>query len=169
MAPKCVFFQKFRLLLQQIIIKNLMKKILISVAAMAALVLVPTTMMGTTEPTQAPMEQNRDSYAEIRFDTLTIDFGNFSEKDPVQKCKFTFKNVGTAPLIIQQAFASCGCTVPSYPKNPIKPGQGGSIDVVYNGTGKFPGKFSKTVTVRSNSRNEIVRLIIKGNMLEESK
>ena len=112
---------------------------------------------------------DKDSYAEIKFDTLRIDLGTFSEAQPEQKCSFSFTNVGNAPLVINQAFASCGCTVPTYTKTAIQPGEKGSIDVTYNGKGKFPGHFSKTVTVRSNAKNEIVRLTIEGTMTSAKK
>lgn len=113
----------------------------------------------------APAEQD-DKYAEIKFDTLHVDLGTFSAKEPEQKCRFSFTNTGSAPLVIQQVFASCGCTTYSYPKTPVKPGQGGVIEITYNGSGKFPGKFRKTVTVRSNAKTEIVRLVVSGMMKE---
>jgi len=123
----------------------------------------------TTAPveTKAQTEQKKDNYAEIKFDTLKCNMGVFSVKDPVQKCTFRFTNTGTAPLVIHQALASCGCTVPTFTKTPIKAGEKGTVDVTYNGTGKFPGHFQKTITVRSNARNEVVRLIIEGEMTEE--
>ena len=102
--------------------------------------------------------------AEIKFDTLRINFGTFSEKQAEQKCTFTFTNVGDAPLVINQAFASCGCTVPTYTKDPVKPGEKGQVEVTYNGKGKFPGRFSKTITIRSNAKTELVRLVIEGDM-----
>lgn len=105
-------------------------------------------------------------YAEIKFDTLQADLGTFSAKDGEQKCRFRFTNIGGAPLVIQQVMASCGCTVPTYPKAPIKPGQSAVIDITYNGANKFPGKFRKTVTVRSNAKTEIVRLVVSGMMTE---
>ena len=105
-----------------------------------------------------------ENYAEIKFDTLRHNFGKFSKNDPIVKCSFKFKNTGTAPLVIHQAFASCGCTVPTFTKEPIKPGESGVIDVTYNGTDKFPGHFQKTVTVRSNAVSEVTRLIIEGDM-----
>ena len=105
-----------------------------------------------------------ENYAEIKFDTLRHNFGKFSKNDPIVKCSFKFKNTGTAPLVIHQAFASCGCTVPTFTKEPIKPGETGVIDVTYNGTDKFPGHFQKTVTVRSNAISEVTRLIIEGDM-----
>ena len=75
--------------------------------------------------------------AEIKFDTLTHNFGTFSESDPIVTCVFKFTNIGEMPLVINQAVASCRCTVPEYTKTPIQPGQKGEIKVTYNGTGKF--------------------------------
>ena len=106
--------------------------------------------------------------AQIKFDKLSYDFGDFSESSAVQKCNFTFTNVGDQPLVINQAVASCGCTVPTYTKTPIKPGEKGSIVVTYNGKGKFPGHFKKTITVRTNGVPEMTRLYVEGNM-EEAK
>ncbi|MBQ0049277.1 MAG: DUF1573 domain-containing protein [Bacteroidales bacterium] len=107
-----------------------------------------------------------DSYAEIKFDATTQNLGKFPSSDPIRKCVFTFTNTGTAPLVIHQALASCGCTVPNFSKTPIKPGEKGQIEVTYNGTGKFQGHFQKTITVRSNAKNEVVRLTIAGDMTE---
>ena len=104
--------------------------------------------------------------AEIKFDKLTHDFGTFSEKNPVVTCVFTYTNVGEEPLIINQAIASCGCTVPEYTKTPVKPGEKGEIKVIYNGTGKFPGHFKKSITVRTNGAVEMTRLYIEGDMTE---
>ncbi len=108
-----------------------------------------------------------DSYAEISFDTLHFDFGKFPSSSPLRSCVFNFTNTGSAPLVIHQALASCGCTVPSYSKEPVKPGQKGKIEVTYNGKGKFPGHFQKTITIRSNAKNEVVRLVVEGDMLDE--
>ena len=102
--------------------------------------------------------------AEIKFDKLTHDFGTFSEKDPVVSCTFTFTTVGETALVINQAVASCGCTVPEYTKSPIQPGEKGEIKVTYNGTGKFPGHFKKSITVRTNGAVEMTRLYIEGEM-----
>lgn len=106
--------------------------------------------------------------AEIKFEKTTYDFGTFSESTPVQKCTFTFTNVGEAPLIIHQAIASCGCTVPQYTKMPIAPGEKGSLSVTYNGKGRFPGHFKKSITIRTNGKPEMLRLYIEGTM-EEAK
>ena len=114
----------------------------------------------------AMAQQNQ---ASIKFDKMIHNFGTFSEDQPTQKCVFTFTNVGTAPLIINQAVASCGCTIPSYTKAPIKPGEKGEIKVTYNGTGAFPGHFKKTITVRTNGVTELTRLYNEGVMSENKK
>ena len=106
--------------------------------------------------------------AEIKFDKTTHNFGTFSEKNPVVNCTFVFTNVGDKPLVINQAMASCGCTVPEYTKEPIKPGEKGEMKVTYNGTGKFPGHFKKSITVITNGVVEKTRIYIEGTM-EEAK
>ena len=114
------------------------------------------------------MAQAQDKQASIKFDKTTHSFGSFSEKSAIQKCTFVFTNAGTAPLIINQAVASCGCTVPTYTKTPVMPGEKGEIKVTYNGTGKFPGHFKKTITIRTNGDPEMVRLYIEGDMKDAS-
>jgi len=114
----------------------------------------------------AAMAQKAKEPAQIKFDKVSHDFGKFSEKDPVVTCVFTFTNVGDEPLVINQAVASCGCTVPNYTKEPVQPGRKGEIKVTYNGTGKSLGHFKKTITVRSNGAIEITRLYIEGDMTE---
>ncbi len=104
--------------------------------------------------------------AEIQFDKVTHDFGKFSVKNPVLKCTFTFTNVGEQPLVINQAVASCGCTVPKYTKEPVMPGKTGTIEVTYNGQGKSLGHFKKSITVRTNGKEELTRLYIEGDMVE---
>lgn len=104
---------------------------------------------------------------EIKFDKSVHNFGTFSEKTPVQTAVFAFTNIGKAPLIINQAIASCGCTIPSYTKEPIMPGEKGTVKVTYNGKGKFPGHFKKSITIRTNGKVEMVRLYIEGDMKEE--
>lgn len=104
--------------------------------------------------------------AEIKFDKLTHNFGSFPESSPKVTCVFKFTNVGDQPLVINQAVASCGCTVPEYTKDPIKPGESGEIKVTYNGAGKFTGHFKKSITVRTNGRVEMTRLYVEGDMTE---
>lgn len=101
--------------------------------------------------------------AVIKFDKTSHDYGEFKQEE-VQTCVFKFKNTGDQPLVIHQAFASCGCTVPSYSREPIAPGKSGEIKVEYNGKNKVPGHFKKSVSVRSNASNALVRLYIEGEM-----
>ena len=105
--------------------------------------------------------------ADIKFDKMSHNFGDFPETDPVVKCTFTFTNVGDGPLVVHQVVASCGCTVPEYTQEPIMPGKTGTIQVTYSGRGKYPGHFSKSITVRSNAKSaERIKLTIEGNMTE---
>ena len=104
--------------------------------------------------------------AQIKFEKTTHNFGSFLEKDPKVTCTFVYTNVGEQPLVINQAIASCGCTVPQYTKEPVKPGEKGELKVTYNGAGKFPGHFKKSITVRSNGAIEMTRLYIEGDMTE---
>jgi len=104
--------------------------------------------------------------AEIKFEKTTHNFGTFSESEPKVSCTFTYTNVGEQPLVINQAIASCGCTVPEYTKTPLKPGEQGEIKVTYNGAGKFPGHFKKSITIRTNGAVEMTRLYIEGDMTE---
>ena len=79
-------------------------------------------------------------------------------------CTFEFTNTGNAPLIISEAKKSCGCTVPSWPKEPIAPGETGTIKVKYDM--KRPGAINKNVTIISNAVNAPTQIIrIKGRVL----
>lgn len=104
------------------------------------------------------------SGAELSFETEVIDYGTISQNaDGVRM--FKFKNTGTAPLIISNAKGSCGCTVPSWPKQPINPGESGEIKVKY-ATNRL-GPINKSVTVTSNSSKPTTVLRIKGNVIEK--
>ncbi len=133
-----------------------MKKIVLSICLLVCS--IATALAQNTEG---------QKQAEIKFDKTVINFGKFPESSPKVSGVFTFTNAGNAPLIINQAVASCGCTVPEYTKKPIQPGQKGEIKVTYNGTGKFPGPFKKSITVRTNGKVEMTRLYIEGNMEEK--
>ena len=145
-----------------------MRKTLLILSLMAA-----SMSLQAAEPQKTTVnvtQTQTEKRAEIKFETLNHDFGTFSANDPVVKCVFKFTNVGDAPLIINQAIASCGCTVPTYTKEPVKPGESGQIEVTNNGKGKCPGRFTKNITVRTNGKETAtVRLTITGEMKEESK
>ena len=95
----------------------------------------------------------------------TIDYGTVSKDSDNGLRTFEFKNTGNAPLIISNVQSTCGCTVPSFPKDPVMPGKTGKIDVKYNMT---PGPIRKTITVESNATNfegGRVPLKIKGDVI----
>lgn len=88
------------------------------------------------------------------------DFGKAEEGTSVVY-NFRFKNTGKKPLVISAAHASCGCTVPEKPEEPIQPGETGVLKVVFN-TANRPGPAHKTITVVSNAYPEIPVLLLKG-------
>ncbi len=101
---------------------------------------------------------------QITFDKTTHDYGSIAEVDGNAECSFTFTNTGDAPLIITRAAASCGCTKPSYTKEPIAPGETGVISVTYRAAGR-PGAFSKRITIYTNTPEDKSLLIIKGTVI----
>ena len=105
-------------------------------------------------------------YPQIKFEKTTIDFGTFSMDNPIQKCVFKFTNVGNAKLVITQVHASCGCTVAEYPKDFIAPGASGEIKVTYDGSNKMPARFKKSIQIFTNSKEEMTRLFISGDMTD---
>ena len=105
---------------------------------------------------------------EMKFEETRHNFGVFSKDTAIVTYDFVFTNVGKSPLIIHQASASCGCTVPEYTLEPIMPGCKGKISVTYNGKGKLPGVFRKSITIHNNGKQSPVRLYIEGEMIEET-
>lgn len=102
--------------------------------------------------------------AVIDFEVKTYDFGKINEEDGKATYVFTFTNRGNSPLVLNRVQASCGCTTPTYTKEPIEPGKKGNITVTYNPAGR-PGVFTKTITVYSNASEEQATLIIKGEVI----
>ena len=97
------------------------------------------------------------------FENETIDYGTIAHNADGQR-QFVFTNNGTKPLIISNATGSCGCTVPTSPKEPIMPGAKGTIGVKY-ATDRV-GAFTKTVTVTSNAEGQATKVLtIKGTVL----
>lgn len=100
--------------------------------------------------------------AEMTFQKEVHDYGDVKQGGN-GTCEFKFTNTGTAPLTIQDAKGSCGCTVPEWPKTPIKPGETASIKVKYD-TNRV-GPINKTVTVTANIEGGTKVIRIKGNVL----
>ena len=120
----------------------------------------------TPKEQSAPKKEKKSKakVAEITFESLEHDYGNIYKGDNGE-CEFVFKNTGKAPLQITNARASCGCTVPSWPREPIAPGKKSIIRVKYD-TNRL-GTINKSITVTSNAVNNGVILHIKGNISEK--
>jgi len=96
----------------------------------------------------------------IEFQKETHDFGTIDE-GKIVSYDFIFKNRGKSPLVLQSVEPSCGCTTPSYTREPVMPGKTGKITVSYNTQGR-PNAFHKSITVRTNSQDPVKVLYIKG-------
>lgn len=129
--------------------KNLFKIILCLTAALAI---------------SLPLAAKKQGKAAIKFDSYRAKLGNVKEDGGLVSCDFVFKNTGDGNLVIIDAKATCGCTRPEYPKNPIAPGKTGKIKVSYNPKGR-PGVIDRTVTITTNGKPKKVRLHIGGNVI----
>jgi hypothetical protein len=113
------------------------------------------------QATQPVKVEDNPNAPEISFDKLVHDYGTVAfGGDGV--CTFKFTNTGKEPLILQQPQSSCGCTVPTWPKEPVLPGASSEIQVTYNT--KKVGPINKTITVRSNAKNNTIVLRIQGTV-----
>lgn len=95
----------------------------------------------------------KEAFAKMTFAATTVDYGIISKgSEPTRT--FNFKNTGNAPLLITDAKASCGCTVPTFPKDAIMPGESSAITVRYD-TNRL-GVISKSITITSNAGEPVV-------------
>ena len=109
----------------------------------------------------------QEKVAKIEFKTDVIDYGTI-EKGADGVRVFEFTNTGNAPLIITKVKSSCGCTVPSWPKEPIMAGETGEIKIKYDTNRVMP--IRKTITVSSNAADSpTIALKIKGLVVDSSK
>ena len=107
---------------------------------------------GTTELKAGPI---------MTFESNIVEYGEIEQhSEPLRVAKFT--NTGVEPLVIQSARGSCGCTVPSYPKQPIMPGESAEIEIRYDT--KRLGKINKTVTITTNEGGEPHVLKVQGTI-----
>ncbi len=138
-------------------------------AAVASPAITATPDASTPAPAKAAPAVPAGPSTTMTFAEPTFDFGEIMDGDKVEHI-FTFTNSGKEPLIISNAKGSCGCTVPEWPKDPIKPGEAGEIKVVYNSKnkGKVGGKpETKTVTITANTNPPETRVFIKGTVNKE--
>ncbi len=105
----------------------------------------------------------RKKQAVIKFVETTHNFGTIPERGGKVSHTFEFINEGDANLVIVDAKADCGCTVPEYPAQPIAPGKRGKIKVTFNPLYR-PGNFNKVITVRTNAKQKKTRLKISGTV-----
>jgi len=119
---------------------------------------ITPTQTEETTPAEGPI---------MAFEQELVDYGVIEyNSDPFRY--FNFTNTGTEPLIISNARGSCGCTVPTYPTDPIMPGETGQIKVKYD-TKRAGSKFTKFVTLTTNEANPTRKLTIKGEVLPKPK
>lgn len=111
--------------------------------------------------TPAPAVDNKNA-PEFKFEEEEYNFGTIKQGESMTHL-FTFTNVGKEPLIITSAAGSCGCTVPEWPKEPIKKGDKATVKVTFNSAGKM-GMQDKTVTIQSNAKTNPKVIHIKGNV-----
>lgn len=113
----------------------------------------------------AAVEANSKATTSIKFVKDIYDFGQITEGNIVTYA-FEFKNTGKIPLIIKNAVASCGCTVPNWPKEPINPGETGKINVVFNTVAK-KGLQDKVITLTANTLPIETKLHLIGEVLKK--
>ncbi|MEO9804851.1 MAG: DUF1573 domain-containing protein [Reichenbachiella sp.] len=104
----------------------------------------------------------------LEFLISDYDFGEIKEEAGPAIYEFEFKNTGTAPLIISNVKASCGCTTPGWSKEPVMPGMQGFVKVQYNPKNR-PGSFRKSLTITTNGDPAVVQAYIKGKVIPKVK
>ena len=126
------------------------------IAALALLIAVNAAV-----PCIAQDNDPRPEEEVVRFEEKTHDFGDLLVSDKSVSCKFVFTNISDKPVVVHNVVSSCGCTVPEWTREPIKPGATGAIEVTYkNDQGAYP--FSKSITAYISGINRPVVLHIKG-------
>ena len=110
-----------------------------------------------TKPENLNNDQQKPVFS---FETTEFDFVNVNEGEIVNHI-FEFTNTGTSPLVIDRATASCGCTVPDWPRHPIGVGEKGEIKVRFDTRNK-PNQQIKTISITANTEPTLTRLRIKG-------
>ena len=123
---------------------------------------IPGTNLNATSMPQGASDVPSGPTTTIQYENNEFDFGNVDEGEIVKHI-YKFKNTGDVPLVISNCKGSCGCTVPTWPKEPVPPGGDGEIKVEFNSKGK-PGPQRKQVTVTANTTPTETFLVIKGEV-----
>lgn len=150
-----------------------MKKVILLVAIAATLGLTSCNEKATATIDEANLtaaaetKEASENYPVMSFDEMEYDFGTVDEGTVVEH-EFTFTNTGKAPLIVVDAKSSCGCTVPTWSKEPIAPGATGSMMVKFNTNGK-PNAQTKAITVTANTEKGTESVRIKGFVTPKNK
>ncbi len=113
-------------------------------------------------PTTPAKEEYKGPKTSVKFAEEEFNFGTIDSGEKVEHI-YAFTNDGDEPLVISEAKGSCGCTVPEWPKEPIAPGEGGEIKVVFDSKGKS-GKQTKSVTIKANTDPAVTILKISGDV-----
>jgi len=116
----------------------------------------------TTDDTATQIAAALTDSTTVQIIDSSYNFGKITDGEKVEY-SYRFKNTGTKPLVIQDASASCGCTVPQKPEKPILPGETGFIKIVFDSKGRV-GNAYKTVTVLSNANPGFPQLILTGDV-----
>ena len=133
-----------------------------AVKSVAATAETPKVTPNTANATPAPPVVANGKTTSAKFEETSYDWGTIAENEKMIHV-FKFKNTGTNDMIISDAHGSCGCTVPEWPKEPIKPGKSSQIKVIFDSKGKA-GDQSKSVTITANTEPTNMVLMIKGKV-----
>lgn len=142
------------------IISNL-AKLKFNPMTVKTLIIIITLLSGICLTSYGQESSTLNPQPEIIFENNIYDYGTIP-LNSAGECEFVFKNTGKTPLILSNVQSSCGCTVPSWPKEPVAMNTKGVIKVKYN-TNR-PGTFQKTITVHSNAKNSPIVITIKGTV-----
>lgn len=140
-----------------------MKKIILILASMLVFVFANAYSQTSSKETAVKPENKVKVNGPVaKYDKTVNEFGDLPQGTPAT-AKFVVTNDGNEPLIIASAKASCGCTTPTYSKDPILPSKSVDISVTYNAA--VPGNFMKTITVMTNASDQPVVLKIEGKVI----
>ena len=128
------------------------------------MMVIVALVLGTSGCNDTPEEKAKEHGQEIWFEEYMHDYGTI-QKDSDGTWTFKFKNLGDQAIVINRVRSTCGCTVPEWPREPIEPGDTGTITVRYNTAST--GTFLKSVVVYSTAANSPVKLQIKGKVTDD--